>query len=135
MFAALDRIRGRERGPTFAKSDRNPRPCICLNGHFGVVDLDRTETVAIDDRLRSPHPDQRGSTRVDERTVLTASRHGTVFRIDVESGLNTCVARLDMLALGCDMTAGPPGIAYILEHRGSPRAFIPIVVRLSGSLS
>jgi hypothetical protein len=104
------------------------------DGHFGAVDLDRTHTVAIDDRLRSPHPDQRGSTRVDERTVLTASRHGTVYRIDVENGLSTCVARLDMLALGCDMAAGPPGIAYVLEHRGSPRAFIPIVVKLSGSL-
>ena len=105
------------------------------DGHFGVVDLDRTETVAIDDQLRSPHPDQRGSTRVDERTVLTASRHGTVYRIDVDSGLSTCEARLDMLALGCDMAAGPPGIAYVLEHRGSPRAFVPIVVGLSGSLS
>ena len=105
------------------------------DGHFGVIDLDRNEAVAIDDRLRSPHPDQRGSTRVDERTVLTASRHGTVYRIDFESGLSTCVARLDMLALGCDMAAGPPGSAYVLEHRGGPRAFIPIVVKLSGSLS
>jgi hypothetical protein len=105
------------------------------DGHFGVVDLDRNETVAIDDRLRSPHPDQRGSTRVDERTVLTASRHGTVYRINVESGLSTRVARLDMLALGCDMAAGPPDVAHVLEHRGSPRAFIPIVVKLSGSLS
>jgi Restriction endonuclease len=105
------------------------------DGHFGVIDLGRDETVAIDDRLRSPHPDQRGSMRVDERTVLTASRHGTVYRIDVGSGLSTCVAGLDMLALGCDMAAGPPGIAYVLEHRGGPRAFIPIVVKLSGSLS
>lgn len=105
------------------------------DGHFGVVDLDRNETVAIDYRLRSPHPDQRGSTRVDERAVLTASRHGTVYRIEVESGLSSCVARLEMLALGCDMAAGPPGVAYVLEHRGSPRAFIPIVVKLSGSPS
>lgn len=73
------------------------------DGHFGVVDQDRTETVAIDDRLRSPHPDQRGSARVNERTVITASRHGTVYQIDVESGLSTCVAKLDMLALGYDM--------------------------------
>lgn len=34
------------------------------DGHFGVVDLDRTTAVPIDDRLRSPHPDQRGATRV-----------------------------------------------------------------------
>lgn len=105
------------------------------DGHFGVVDLDKTTTVAIDERLRSPHPDQRRSTRLDSRTVLTASRHGTIYRIDVESGLNTCVAKLDMLALGCDLAAGPHGIAYVLEHRGGPRAFVPIVVRLSGYAS
>jgi hypothetical protein len=102
------------------------------DGHFGVVDLDVTATVAVDDRLVLPHPDQRGATRIDDHTVLTASRHGTVYRIDVESGQNTCVARLDMLALGCDMAAGDPNIAYVLEHRGSPSAFQPIVVKLSG---
>ncbi len=42
------------------------------------------------------------------------------------------MAELDMLALGCDLAAGQPGSAYILEHRGGPRAFIPIVVKLSG---
>jgi Restriction endonuclease len=103
------------------------------DGHFGVVDLDRTTAVPIDDRLRSPHPDQRGATRVDQRTVLTASRHGTVYRIDVETGHAVCVARLDMLALGCDMTAGPRNTEYVLEHRGAPKAFLPIVVRLSGT--
>ncbi len=70
-----------------------------------MVDLDQTTIVPIDDRLSSPHPDQRGATRLDQRTVLTASRHGTVYRIDVEIGQSTCVARLDMLALGCDMAA------------------------------
>jgi Holliday junction resolvase-like predicted endonuclease len=105
------------------------------DGHFGVVDLDVTTTVAIDDRLRSPHPDQRGATRLDDHTVLTASRHGTVYRIDVETGQNTCAARLDMLALGCDMAAGGDGSMYVLEHRGGPRAFVPIVVKLSGLAS
>ena len=103
------------------------------DGHFGVVDLDGTTTVEIDDRLRSPHPDQRGSMRLDDRTVLTASRHGTVYRIDVESGHHMRVAELDMLALGCDLAGGQGSSAYGLEHRGGPRAFIPIVVRLSGS--
>jgi hypothetical protein len=102
------------------------------DGHFGVVDLDQTTTVEIDDRLRSPHPDQRGSMRLNDQAVLTASRHGTVYRIDVESGQNTRVAKLDMLALGCDLAAGQADSAYVLEHRGGPRAFIPIVVRLSG---
>jgi hypothetical protein len=103
------------------------------DGHFGVVDLDVSTTVAIDDRLRSPHPDQRGATRIDDHTVLTASRHGTVYRIDVETGQSICVAKLDMLALGCDMTAGSDGNVYVLEHRGGPRAFHPIIVKLSGS--
>lgn len=102
------------------------------DGHFGVVDLDQSNTVEIDDRLRSPHPDQRGSMRVDDWTVLTASRHGTVYRIDVQTGQSTRMAQLDMLALGCDLAAGQPGSAYILEHRDGPRAFIPIVVRLTG---
>jgi hypothetical protein len=102
------------------------------DGHFGVVDLDKTTTVPIDGRLRSPHPDQRGAIRIDEHTVMTATRHGTVYRIDVETGKADLVARLDMLALGCDMTSGDHGRAYILEHRGGPRAFIPIVVTLSG---
>jgi hypothetical protein len=102
------------------------------NGHFGVVDLDSTTTVPIDDRLISPHPDQRGAVRLDERTVLTASRHGTVYRIDVENGQNTCVAKLDMLALGCDMASGAPDTAYVLEHRGSAREFIPLMVKLTG---
>jgi Holliday junction resolvase-like predicted endonuclease len=105
------------------------------DGHFGVVDLDKTTTVAIDDRLRSPHPDQRGSMRLDHRTVLTASRHGTVYRIDVENGQKTCMAKLDMLALGCDLAADRHDNAYILEHRGGPRAFIPVVVKLSGCAS
>jgi Holliday junction resolvase-like predicted endonuclease len=102
------------------------------DGHFGVVDLDKTPTVPIDDRLRSPHPDQRGAIRIDEHTVMTATRHGTVYRIDVETGETTLIARLNMLALGCDMTSDDHGRAYILEHQGSPRAFIPIVVTLSG---
>jgi Restriction endonuclease len=102
------------------------------DGHFGVVDLDQTTTVEIDDRLRSPHPDQRGSMRLDDRTVLTSSRHGTVYSIDTKSGHNTRVAKLDMLALGCDLATGPADSAYILEHRGGPREFIPVVVRLSG---
>jgi hypothetical protein len=102
------------------------------DGHFGVIDLDKTASVPIDDRLRSPHPDQRGAIRVDERTVMTATRHGTVYRIDVETGKSDLVARLDMLALGCDMASDDRGRAYILEHRGSPRTFIPIVVALSG---
>lgn len=101
------------------------------DGHFGVADLDKAAAVPIDDRLRSPHPDQRGSARVDHRTVVTASRHGTVYQIDVETGAAECLARLDMLALGCDMTAGHGRVSYILEHRGSPRAFIPIVVELT----
>ena len=59
------------------------------DGHFGVVDLDKTAAVPIDDRLRSPHPDQRGAIRIDEHTVMTATRHGTVYRIDVETGKPT----------------------------------------------
>jgi hypothetical protein len=51
-----------------------------------VVDLDRTTSVLIDDRLISPDPDQRGATRLEERTVLTAFRHSAVFRVNVESG-------------------------------------------------
>jgi hypothetical protein len=102
------------------------------DGHFGVVDLDKTTKVEINDRLTSPHPDQRGSMRLDDRTVLTASRHGTVYRINVESGQNVRIAQLDMLALGCDLAPGQGDIAYVLEHRGGPRAFVPVVVRLSG---
>jgi hypothetical protein len=102
------------------------------DGHFGVVDIDKTPTVPIDDRLRSPHPDQRGAIRIDEHTVMTTTRHGTVYRIDVETGETELIARLNMLALGCDMTSDDHGRAYILEHQGSPRAFIPIVVTLSG---
>ena len=30
------------------------------DGHVGVVDLDKTSAVPIDDRLRSPHPDGHG---------------------------------------------------------------------------
>jgi hypothetical protein len=30
------------------------------DGHVGVVDLDKTSTVPIDDQLRSPHPDGHG---------------------------------------------------------------------------
>jgi hypothetical protein len=37
-----------------------------------------------------------------------------------------------MLALGCDMASGSSGHAYVLEHRGTPNAFAPIVVDLSG---
>jgi hypothetical protein len=44
------------------------------------------------------------------------------------------VAKLDLLALGCDMAAGEDGNMYVLEHRGGPRAFRPIVVKLSGLL-
>jgi Holliday junction resolvase-like predicted endonuclease len=102
------------------------------DGHFGVVDLDDTTVVPIDETLRSPHPDQRGAIRIDEHTVMTATRHGTVYRIDVETGNSTLMARLDMLALGCDLASGKNGRAYVLEHRGSPRAFIPIVIALSG---
>ena len=102
------------------------------DGHFGLVDLDNTTTVPIDERLRSPHPDQRGAVRIDEHTVMTATRHGTVYRIDVETGKSTLMARLDMLALGCDLASGHQGRAYVLEHRGSPRSFIAIVVALSG---
>ena len=105
------------------------------DGHFGVVDLDNTTTVPIDERLRSPHPDQRGAIRVDEHTVMTATRHGTVYRIDVETGNSALMARLDMLALGCDLASDNHGRAYVLEHRGSPRSFIPIVVALSGYTS
>jgi len=102
------------------------------DGHFGLVDLDNTTTVPIDERLRSLHPGQRGAVRIDEHTVMTATRHGTVYRIDVETGKSTLMARLDMLALGCDLASGHQGRAYVLEHRGSPRSFIPIVVALSG---
>jgi hypothetical protein len=51
--------------------------------------------------------------RLDGRTVLAASRHGTVYRIDVESGRHTRVAELDMLALGCDLAAGQGNSAYV----------------------
>ena len=102
------------------------------DGRFGLVDLDNTTTVPIDERLRSPHPDQRGAVRIDEHTVMTATRHGTVYRIDVETGKSTLMARLDILALGCDLASGHQGRAYVLEHPGSPRSFIPIVVALSG---
>ncbi len=89
------------------------------DGHFGLVDLDNTTTVPIDERLRSPYPDQRGAVRIDEHTVMTATRHGTVYRIDVETGKSTLMARLDMLALGCDLASGHQGRAYVLEHRGT----------------
>jgi hypothetical protein len=105
------------------------------DGHFGIVDLDKSTSVPIDDRLRSPHPDQRGAIRVDEHTVMTATRHGTVYRIDVETGNSDLVARLDMLALGCDMASDDRGRAYVLEHRGGPRALIPIMVALSEYVS
>jgi Restriction endonuclease len=105
------------------------------DGHFGVADLDNSAAVPIDDRLISPHPDQRGAMRIDDHTVMTATRHGTVYRIDVETGNSMLMARLDMLALGCDMASGANGRAYVLEHRGSPRAFIPVVVELSGYAS
>jgi hypothetical protein len=66
---------------------------------------------------------------------MTASRHGTVYRIDVKTGNSDLVARLDMLARGCDMASNDHRRAYILEHRGSPRAFFPIVVALTGYAS
>ncbi len=76
------------------------------DGHFGIVDLDKTATVPIDDRLRSPHPDQRGAIRIDEHTVMTATRHGTVYRIARGNRNRTLIARLEhVLALGCDMTS------------------------------
>jgi Holliday junction resolvase-like predicted endonuclease len=109
-----------------------PRFFLAGDGHFGVVDLEETTTVAIDDQLMSPHPDQRGAIRLDQRTVLTASRHGKVYRIDVENGQSTCLAELDMLAVGCELAAGEHDSAYLLEHRGGPRSFIPIVAKLSG---
>jgi len=105
------------------------------DGHFAVVDLDKTTTVPIDDRLISPHPDQRGAIRIDEHTVMTATRHGTVYRIDVETGKSTLVAKLDMLAMGCDLAATGRERAYVLEHQGGSRAFVPIVVALSGYAS
>jgi Holliday junction resolvase-like predicted endonuclease len=103
------------------------------DGHFGVVDLDVTSAVEVDDRLRSPHPDQRGAVRLDDRTVLTSSRHGTLYRIDVASGHSACMAKFDILALGCDLAARG-GTAYVLAHRGGPRAFVPLVIKVtSGS--
>jgi hypothetical protein len=105
------------------------------DGHFGVVDLDKTTSVLIDDCLRSPHPDQRGAIRVDERTVMAATRPGTVYRIDMETGKSDLVARLDLLALGCDMASDDHCRAYVLVHRGGPRTLIPIVVALSGYAS
>lgn len=102
------------------------------DGHFGVVDLDKSPKVPIDERLVAPHPDQKGAIRIDERTVMTASRHGTVYRIDVETGANDSIAGLNMLGLGCYMTSGNHDRAYVLEHRGGPRAFVPIVVSLTG---
>jgi hypothetical protein len=102
------------------------------DGHFGVVDLDKTTTVPIDGRLRSPHPCQQGAIRIDEHTVMTTTPHGTVYRIDVETGRSDLIARLDMQALGCDMAADDHGRAYILAHRGSLRTFLPIVVTLFG---
>lgn len=105
------------------------------DGHFGVVDLDESADVRIDPRLRSPHRGQRGAARLDERIVVTASRYGTVYRIDVETGQSTCVARLDMLALGCDLAGSQPGTAYVLEHGGDPRAPTLVIVKLSGLAS
>jgi hypothetical protein len=58
-----------------------------------------------------------------------------VYRIDVETGQSTCVARLDMLALDCDLVGGQPGTAYVLERRGDPRALTPVIVKLSGLTS
>lgn len=97
-----------------------------------MVDLDKTTTVAIDDTLISPHSSQRGVLRLDDHTVLTASRDGTLYRIDVESGRNTLVAKLNMLGLGCDLAAAGSNRAYVLEHVGGQRAFYPIVVGLTG---
>lgn len=103
------------------------------DGHFGVVDLDVTPVVEIEDRLRSPHPNQRGAIRIDDRTVLTTSRHGTIYRIDVNTGQSTLIARFDVPPYSSDLVAAGPGQAYVLHHliRGQS-AYYPVVIRSAG---
>jgi hypothetical protein len=86
------------------------------DGHFGVVDLDVTPVVEIDDRLRSPHPNQRGAIRLDDRSVLTASRHGGLYRIDVETSDNTLIARFDVPPYSARYDV-PEDLARLLEAR------------------
>jgi len=101
------------------------------DGHFGVVDLDITAHVEIEDQLRSPHPSQRGAMRLDNRTVMTTSRHGGVYRIDVETGENTLMARFEVPPYSAELAAADPGHAYVLQHliRGQT-AYYPIVARI-----
>jgi hypothetical protein len=99
---------------------------------FGVVDLDVTTAVPLGGCLSSPHPAERGAIRTDEHTVMTATRQGTVHRIDVETGESTFMARLDRSPLSGDMAADNQGRAFVLQHRFGPRTFSPVVVALSG---
>jgi hypothetical protein len=59
--------------------------------------------------------------RLDDRTVLTASRHGTVYRIDAECGRHTRVAELDMLAFGCELDMLARGIAPTSSNTAAGR--------------
>ena len=108
--------------------------CFFLTGNLlsGIVDLDQT-SVAIDNRVRSPGSHPRGAIRIDERTVLATSRPGTLHRIDLESGQQTQIAKLDALVETCELAAVSSDQAYILVYsppgRGNHR---PTVLALSG---
>ncbi len=64
--------------------------------------------------------------------MSTNGRHDGQQLSDNVAGQRPCQDYGTLQALGCDMTSDDHGRAYILEHQGSPRAFIPTVVTLSG---
>jgi hypothetical protein len=105
---------------------------LAADGCFSVVDLDQAATVSTDGNATIPDPHLRGTIRIDDRAVLLAARHGSIYRADGSTGQVVPVVRLDALALGCKIARGPSNRAYMLAHRGRPHAFLPLVIALSG---
>jgi hypothetical protein len=102
------------------------------DGHFGIVDLDRTISAPIDDRLVSPHPGQIGAIRINEQTVLTASRHGTLYGIQTETGEAALLARFGRTLRSRDLTTTDGTSAYSLGLTDSGlQGYYPTIVRLS----
>ncbi|HEX5115954.1 MAG TPA: restriction endonuclease [Pseudonocardiaceae bacterium] len=102
------------------------------DGHFGIVDLDRAISVPIDDRFVSPHPGQVGAVRINEQTVVTASRHGTLYGIQVETGETVLLARFGRTLRSCDLTTTDGTSAYSLGLIDSGlQGYYPTIVCLS----
>ena len=102
------------------------------DGQFGVVDLDVSLHVEIEDWPRSA-PSERGALRLDDRTILTTLHHGGVYRIDMKTGEHALVTRFEVPPYSAELGADEASQAYVLQHliRGQP-AYYPIVMRVSG---